>query len=419
MRGKFICVVALGLLFSACGGGGGDAGGSAGAGGSGGGGGGGGVAATSHNPGQNCMTCHKSGGTGAAKGIFTVAGTVFRNNGSAQANATVVLTPSGSNTAQATLATDSLGNFYTTQAVASLVPAAGQQFAVGANVTVRPAGGTARTMPGVITNGSCNSCHSSSGGVARVTAQMADTTTPNLSTADTNVRAMATSGNGESGSTNLASLNLSQVATGAAHACVVKTDGQVLCWGAGTHGELGGETVAQAATPLPVAALGHVTASATAGSIAAGEHHTCVVSATAGNVLCWGDNERGQLGNGTTEAAPVSAVALSGVTALAASGDATCARTGTGTEAVFYCWGTDGSFHSVNPQVNPDATLPALLALQAPAVSDLQALQQVAGLESVNFTRIATHADRGCGITTDDHIKCWEGQRASVDIPLP
>ena len=198
----------------------------------------------------------------------------------------------------------------------------------------------------------------------------------------------------------------------------MKTDGQVLCWGAGTHGELGGESVAETATPLPVAALGHVSASDAAGSISAGEHHTCVVSATAGNVLCWGDNERGQLGNGTTEAARVSAVALSGVTALAASGDATCARTGTEMDAVFYCWGTDGSFHSVNPvQVNPDATLPALVALQAPS-ADLQALKQVAGLESVSFTQIASHADRGCGITRDDHIKCWEGQRASVDIPL-
>ncbi len=200
---------------------------------------------------------------------------------------------------------------------------------------------------------------------------------------------------------------------------MVKTNGQVLCWGAGTHGELGGESLAETATPLPVAALGHVIASGAEGSISAGEHHTCVVSAPAGNVLCWGDNERGQLGNGTTEAARVSAVALSGVTALAASGDATCARTGTKADAVFYCWGTDGSFHSVNPvQVNPDATLPALVALQVPSVPDLQALKQVAGLASVSFTQIASHADRGCGITRDDHIKCWEGQRASVDIPL-
>jgi Regulator of chromosome condensation (RCC1) repeat len=413
MRGEFFSVVALGLLLSACGGGGGDAGGSSsgGTGGTGGSGGGGTVAVLSHNAGMNCMTCHRSGGTGAAKGIFTVAGTVYRNDGSAQTNATVILVPSGSNTIQATLTTDGLGNFFTTQTVAALVPAAGQQFALGANVTVRPAGGTSRTMPGVITNGSCNSCHSSSGGVARVTAQLADPVS-----ADANVRAMAASGSGESTSPTLA-----RIATGAAHACVVKTDGQVLCWGAGSHGELGSESLAETATPLPVAALGHVLASGAAGSIAAGEHHTCVVSAPAGNVLCWGDNERGQLGNGTTEAARVSAVALSGVTALAAVGDATCARTGTGTDALFYCWGTDGLFHDLNPvQVNPDANpLPALLALQLPAVSDFQALRQVAGLDSVSFAQIANNADRGCGITRDDHIKCWEGQRASVDIPLP
>jgi hypothetical protein len=414
MRGKFFCVVALGVLLSACGGGGDDAAGSAGGGGSGGSGSGGGGGSTvmSHNAGQNCMNCHRTNGTAASR-TFTVAGTVYRNDGSAQTNATVVLTPSGSNTAQATLTTDGSGNFYTMQAVASLVPAAGQQYALGANVTVRPTGGTARSMPGVITNGSCNSCHSPNGGVARVTAQQSDT-----DSAVANVRAAAASGDGESSSTTLASPALAQIATGAAHACVVKTTGEVLCWGAGTHGELGSESLAETATPLSVGALGHVVASGAEGSISAGEHHTCVVSATSGNVLCWGDNGRGQLGNGTTEAARVSAVALSGVTALAASGDATCARAGTKADAVFYCWGTDGSFHSVNPvQVNPEAPLPALVALQTPS-ADLQALKQVAGLESVSFTRIASHATRSCGITRDDHIKCWEGQRASVDIPL-
>jgi hypothetical protein len=364
---------------------------------------------------MDCMTCHRNGGSGAAKGIFTVAGTAYRNDGSAQTNATVILVPSGSNTIQATLTTDGLGNFFTTQTVAALVPAAGQQFAQGANVTVRPVGGTSRTMPGVITNGSCNSCHSTAGGVGRVTAQLSDPIPP-----DATVRAAAASGDGESTTPTLASPTLAQIATGTAHACVVKTNGQVLCWGAGTRGELGGESLAETTTPLPVAALGHVVAAGTAGSISAGDHHTCVVSASAGNVLCWGDNQRGQLGNGTNEAARVSAVALSGVTALAAAGDATCARTGTKADAVFYCWGTDGLFHGLNPvQVNPDSTLPALVALQLPAVSDLQALRQVAGLESVSFTQIANHADRGCGITRDDHIKCWEGQRASVDIPLP
>ena len=357
MRGKLLCLATLGLLLSACGGGGGDAGGSPSGGSGGGGGGGGGSTVMSHNPGQNCMNCHKSSGTAATK-IFTVAGTVYRNDGSAQTNATVVLTPSGSNTAQATLTTDGAGNFYTMQAVASLVPAQGQQFALGANVTVRPSGGTARAMPGVITNGSCNSCHSQNGGVARVTAQMADTTTPNSSTADANVRAMAASGDGESGSPTPPSPILAQIATGAAHACVVKTTGEVLCWGTGTHGELGGESLAETATPLPVAALGHVVASGAEGSISAGEQHTCVVSAPSGNVLCWGDNGRGQLGNGTTDAhrsRPLRSVASRPWQLRATPRAHAPARH---SDAVFYCWGTDGSFHNVNPvQVNPDATL--------------------------------------------------------------
>ena len=31
---------------------------------------------------------------------------------------------------------------------------------------------------------------------------------------------------------------------------------------------------------------------------------------------------------------------------------------------------------------------------------------------------VAGSAAQGCGITRDGRIKCWEGRRASVDIPL-
>src|SRR6478735_2875906 len=58
----------------------------------------GGVAILSHNAGQDCMSCHKSGGGG--KGIFTVAGTVYQNGGMPQTRATVSVYPVGSNTAQ-------------------------------------------------------------------------------------------------------------------------------------------------------------------------------------------------------------------------------------------------------------------------------------------------------------------------------
>src|SRR6478609_3866864 len=66
----------------------------------------GGVAILSHNAGQDCMSCHKSGGGGASKGIFTVAGTVYQSGGMPQTHAMVSVYPVASNTAQATMTVD-------------------------------------------------------------------------------------------------------------------------------------------------------------------------------------------------------------------------------------------------------------------------------------------------------------------------
>jgi hypothetical protein len=411
MRCPSIGALALCLLLTACGpgdppeavpidgvggsGGGGSPGGSV-----------GGVAILSHNAGQDCMSCHKAGGSGASKGIFTVAGTAYRSDGSPQIHATVLVYPQGSDTAQATMTVDGLGNFWTAQPVAALVPAAGQQFAQGAHPVVRPTAGTARSMLGVITNGSCNSCHSTSGGVARVTAQQADSQHASIA---------SSGGNGESPAAEpTSSIPLARIATGAAHSCVVKSDGGVMCWGSNSQHQLGNNGGDQA-TPVAVSALGQVSASAEDHSIAAGDNHTCIIAANGNTVLCWGANDKGQLGNGNTEPAPLSAVALAGVNALSASGDETCARVGSGEEASFYCWGTTPRRVDAGAGDLPNGLLPLLDSRSM--VSSIAA-RSVAGLESTSFSQIATGPNYSCGITAGNRIKCWEGSHASVDVPV-
>lgn len=370
-----------------------------------------GAAIMSHNAGQDCLSCHKSGGTGAGKGIFTVAGTVYNNNGGAQSSATVTIYAAGTNNVQATLSTDGLGNFWTTQAIAALVPAAGQTLVQGVNAVIRPTGGSSRSMLGVISNGSCNSCHSSGGGVGKVTAQV---------DSQPSVHIAAASG-GESGSAAalspapVAAPVLAQIATGASHGCAVKADGAVLCWGSNTFGQLGADGGDQA-TPVVASVLGQVMAATSDHAIAAGDHHTCVIASTGNLVLCWGANDKGQLGNGGTDAAQVSILALSGVTALSAAGDSTCARVGADDHAAFYCWGRTPQWVDVGAANLPDAVVPLLDA--GTSVVTAMTANNVVGLEATSFTHIATAADHSCGITTDNHVKCWEGTHASVDIPL-
>ncbi len=121
----------------------------------------------SHNPGQDCLSCHRAGGSGAAKAIFTLAGTVYKTGGAAQTQATVKLFIHATNTLSISLRTDSLGNFYTTRAVTGLFVAGGP-FVTGVDVAIDGPVASDTKMEGLVTNGSCNACHGVSTG--RITA---------------------------------------------------------------------------------------------------------------------------------------------------------------------------------------------------------------------------------------------------------
>ena len=106
----------------------------------------------SHNTGQNCMNCHKEGGSG--EGVFTAAGTIYQSDQSTTyPGATVKLysEANGGGTLIANIAVDQKGNFYTTQQIA---------FGNGLYVQVEGNSGT-KNMVSSITTGACNSCHGS------------------------------------------------------------------------------------------------------------------------------------------------------------------------------------------------------------------------------------------------------------------
>ena len=126
------------------------------------------------------------------------------------------------------------------------------------------------------------------------------------------------------------------ISAGGNHACAVKENRHVVCWGRNSAGQLGDGTFNLSNTPVEVTGITN------AESVAAGFDHTCVVT-TGGAAKCWGLNGQGQLGDGSTtqRSAPVQVSGLgSGVAQLTAGAAHTCALLDNG---AVKCWGWNSS----------------------------------------------------------------------------
>lgn len=138
--------------------------------------------------------------------------------------------------------------------------------------------------------------------------------------------------------------NAVALGVGEAHACTVRSNGEVWCWGRNTLGQSGQPNQGTSRSPLGVPDFNATNAAQT---VTAGLSHSCALLAS-GQVRCWGSNAQGQLGR---PSAPSSthlpqtvetlangvAVPLENVVQVEAAGNQTCARTGDGR---IFCWGT-------------------------------------------------------------------------------
>lgn len=116
-------------------------------------------------------------------------------------------------------------------------------------------------------------------------------------------------------------------------ACVVIADGSILCWGKNTSTRFGfGVADETVLTPTTVPNLGPAV------GVGLGRRHICALMAGTGTVECWGDNNKGQLGDGTItpSATPVVATGVVDAVALVSGADHNCVITGA---AEVMCWG--------------------------------------------------------------------------------
>ncbi|MFA9269917.1 MAG: hypothetical protein ACEQSX_04050 [Baekduiaceae bacterium] len=135
--------------------------------------------------------------------------------------------------------------------------------------------------------------------------------------------------------TQLPTANVRGLAAGGRHTCIVDDARRVVCWGANDRGQLGDDTTADRTAPSsPVGGLILIR------SVAAGQAHTCAITVER-TVICWGANDHGQLGDGTTtdRHTPTPIPGLSDVASLSAGRAHTCAVRRDGT---LRCWGANG-----------------------------------------------------------------------------
>jgi cysteine-rich repeat protein len=128
-----------------------------------------------------------------------------------------------------------------------------------------------------------------------------------------------------------------EVRAGGYTTCARK-NGNVLCWGRNEHGAVGNGAMAHHATgPLEVVGLGSVA------NLSNGYHHFCARK-TDKTVWCWGYNGHGQLGDGTLthRSAPVRVRGISDAVNIGGGGTgyASCAAQ---SDATMWCWGHGSS----------------------------------------------------------------------------
>ncbi|MFM8794151.1 MAG: hypothetical protein ACKOFF_04575 [Acidimicrobiales bacterium] len=209
---------------------------------------------------------------------------------------------------------------------------------------------------------------------------------------------------GGCGSGNLT--GATQLSMGFGFACAVLSSSGVACWGYNNVYQLGATSPATSSSPLEISGLTGVTA------VTSGRSHTCVI-VTGGAMKCWGEGNRGQLGDGTTtKNTPVSVdrVGVSGVTAIAATREATCAIV---TGSKVKCWGGDAAnelgYDSGNPSPNIyDMNLATTFTTQVPVTPQLGGVELTA--KAIDGGPRAV-----CIISLTDSLACW-GSIAGLGI---
>lgn len=197
--------------------------------------------------------------------------------------------------------------------------------------------------------------------------------------------------------------NAEAVAVGDSHSCALQSDGMIYCWGSNSHGQLGNPTQSQSLLAVPVCS-DTTCAKRFSGAqqIHAGRFHTCALLSD-GEVSCWGLNDHGQLGDGTTQdrQIPIQVKNLPSAVSIATGSDFSCAITH---DRMVRCWGSNASGRlGSRPRDGPETCLDRVYSgLEEPCSRSPLIVPNLFGV-----TSIASGHGHTCVALSDGKVKCW------------
>lgn len=176
-------------------------------------------------------------------------------------------------------------------------------------------------------------------------------------------------------------LRFRQVSAGNFYTCGTTTANVAYCWGHHGTGGLGQRT-----SSTPAAIPGRLSFRHVVAYFGFSEHHTCGVT-TGDLAYCWGDNDSGQLGDGTSSFRrnPVAVAGGLKFRQVSVGNTYTC---GTTTGKRVYCWGYN-RLGQLGDGTLTNRSMPVAVA---------------SGLQ---FSGVSAGHTHSCGVSTDNRAYCW------------
>eukprot|EP01033_Poteriospumella_lacustris_P019924 gene19924-gene20360 len=168
------------------------------------------------------------------------------------------------------------------------------------------------------------------------------------------------------------------IALGFYHSCAVSSQKGLMCWGYNEYGQLGIGTTTDTNT------AGVVLPSGSIADLAAGSSHTCAINGY--TLKCWGRNSGGQLGTGDQVDSSTPVAVLAGVQAVGVGIAHTCAIRTTGH---VWCWGNNANGR-LGDGTTTTSEIPLLISLW-----------------SVSAVSIGIGGQHSCVVLSNSSVACW------------